>query len=128
MVNEVQLMHMQNEFESFYQDIRLGDESDLRHSFVNDNNIYFHATELKNLESILKNGFIASQMFNCCYFGKSFHSCKGYFNNKNVPCAVLAVDLSTVFQEDKISFVCDTEIRVHNSVRPEHIIGYLKFE
>lgn len=117
---------MQKEFDLFYQDVKLGDQSDLKHTFVRDNNIYFHATNLTNLDSILETGFQPGPKFGCCYFGKSFHICRGYLNNS--PHVVFAVDLSNYLTNaHDYSKANDTEIRVFKEIRPESIIGYIEF-
>ena len=124
-VYSTQLKVMQKELDLFYKDVKLGDQSDLSHSFVKNNNIYFHATELTNLDSILKKGFQPSLNFKCCYFGKSFHICRSYLNGK--PHVVFAVDLSDYLTNaNDYSKSNDTEIRVFKEVSPKSIIGYIE--
>lgn len=125
-LGNTEVMIMQNDLDLFYQDIKNGDQSDLEHVFVKNNNIYFHATYLENLDSILQDGFKPSPKFQCCYFGKSFHICRSYFNS--VQHIVFAVDLSDYLNnENEFSEANNFEIRVSKDVRPESIIGYIKF-
>lgn len=124
--NDVQLMARQQDFDLFYQDIESDKVTDFMHSFVRDNDVYFHITKLENLENILDKGFIPSQKLGCCYFGKSFYSCLAYFNYIPKPYVAFAVDLSSIFQEDQNTIKKGMEIIIQGSVDSKHIIGYLE--
>lgn len=119
-------MPNQQALDQFYADITTGQQSEFNHELIKDNNIYFHATNTENAESILENGFDwENNKFNQCYFGKSFSVCRLYAN-RHPKTTIFAVNLDSLINDEskQDKFLIEGgEIKVKDHVGPENIIG-----
>ncbi|MNZ71320.1 hypothetical protein D3C78_896800 [compost metagenome] len=122
-------MTNQKNLDQFYKDITTGGQSDSQHEFVKGNNIYFHATNSENAESILLHGFDwENNEFKQSYFGKSFYICKK-FADHHPKYTIFAVDLNNLISDEskKDKFLIENGvIKVKDLISPNNIIGYIQ--